>query len=902
MVLRQLFRILLFCSILSISAAGPAQGQTPPIQPRLVRDINTCTESASPGFLAQTDSVIFFTTSQAMAGRSLWRSDGSEAGTVLIKMLSPDTRIRVIGQNLWLGNFFYFIIQISSTQEYFLWASDGTEAGTHQIKNLQPGIDDANFSDLVIMNGALYFTFEQEVISNGNAELWRSDGTPEGTQRIVTLQSGDYQYFSNLTAYNGYLYFSAWDAEHGMELWRSDGTVAGTGLFLDLNPAGSASPDNFYATGETLYFIARHESGRWVLWSSNGTPAGTRPVLTEGYDPVRAHFTNLNGILYFPAYKAAGGLRIWRTDGTDAGTWMLKDVDISVHIAGKEWKGLGIVGNTLYFPANQTELWKSDGTEAGTVLVKNLYTNYREYTPAVFLDVGGILYFGAYDWSGTPPLILWRSDGTEAGTTMVDTGNLPNWPAYIESGPWLIQQNQVVFSGYVRCSGDELQRVDETAVIDGTARAEMVKDIETKTLPSSFNDPVAYQGRIYFSADDGLTGSELWTSDGTEAGTHIVKDIYTVKPGGVELQLGTEAVNANGLLFFPAFDALDTQLWRTDGTEAGTIRLTDLVADFPLDGPHGLAAYHDKVYFLNNAAGHEELWASDGTPSGTGPFHSFGRALFEASPPVALNGWLYLLGLNTSGKTQLYRSDGNQPGTTLLREWDSSGASSPGPFIRAGGRLFFTAWDAAHGRELWASDGTPPGTALYADLTPGATSTTIETITAEGNYVLFSTWSNPDWSLWKATVAGNTVQKLMSSTHQYMEMPPSQGDRYIYFTIGNYSPRTLWRTDGTPEGTIQLWSTSGSYLNMGNLAVVGDRVYFNAADVDHGDELWTSDGTPEGTHLAFDLLPGPASSSPESIFFVNGALWFRADDGVHGSEPWIYDFLTEHFYLPVMGR
>ncbi len=124
---------------------------------------------------------------------------------------------------------------------------------------------------------------------------------------------------------------------------------------------------------------------------------------------------------------------------------------------------------------------------------------------------------------------------------------------------------------------------------------------------------------------------------------------------------------------------------------------------------------------------------------------------------------------------------------------------------------------------------------------------------------------------------------------------------YAYFTVFDVSQRevVLWRSDGTPEGTFQIVPAQGAYGSVDDFIAVGGRAFFSGYTVDQGIELWTSDGTPAGTHLAFDLNPGPDSSIPGHFFFAKGQLWFSADDGVHGAEPWVYDVQTEHVYLPL---
>jgi len=173
---------------------------------------------------------------------------------------------------------------------------------------------------------------------------------------------------------------------------------------IDLSPVGS-----------TLYFYADDGTHGFELWKSDGTEAST--VLVKdiapgvgGSDPLFRP-VGVGGTLYFGADDDTHGLELWKSDGTEAGTVLVKDI-----IPGGERSlpgGLTDVGGTLYFRAwdgTRDGLWRSDGTEAGTVMVRGIF-------PYELTDVGGTLYFRASD--ATHGREMWRSDGTEAGTAMV---------------------------------------------------------------------------------------------------------------------------------------------------------------------------------------------------------------------------------------------------------------------------------------------------------------------------------------------------------------------------------------------------------------------------------------------------------------------------------------------------
>lgn len=378
-------------------------------------------------------------------------------------------------------------------------------------------------------------------------------------------------------------------------------------LVRDILPGSLGSvPENTLVVGSKLFFTASDNGTGNELWISDGTSNGTNLVLdinTEfsGFGSSSpADLTEVNGRVFFSAFGSnASGRELWVSDGTAAGTKLVAEINPS---GGSSPQGLVNVNGTLYFSAidgvTGRELWSSDGTAAGTKLVADTLSGPNDgIAPGTFgANVGGVFFFAATDSDvGTE---LWTSSGTV--TEPIQDLN----PGKPSSSPFSI----IEFNGKAAFVAS-VASVSNVFVSDGTSSGTV--QLTSFTLDAVNADNLTnYNGVLVFRGLDPVAGSEPFTSDGTPAGTGLLRDI---QPSGDSNPQNFSVVG--NLLYFSADDGTaGHELWKTDGTSSGTVLVSDINPGMLSSYPTSITNVSGVAYFsANGTAGGYELWRSEGT-------------------------------------------------------------------------------------------------------------------------------------------------------------------------------------------------------------------------------------------------------------------------------------------------
>ncbi len=408
------------------------------------------------------------------------------------------------------------------------------------------------------------------------------------------------------------------------------------------------------------------------------------------------------------------------------------------------------MGNTLYFTADDNahgvELWKSDGTAAGTVLVRDIYPGASFDGPdKIFLVYNSQLYFSARDTAHD--IELWRTDGGPDGAVLVRDA----CPTDCDGATYSVPAPMAVYQGKLYLNWRDFSIGEEFWVTDGTAAGSaLVKDINpggggSDSRPYAFT---VFQDKLYFAADSADTGSELWVSDGTAAGTRPVKNINTSPFGDCEMD--APVVGPDAFYFWARKNNGDgRELWKSDGTAAGTVQVKDINPGAGSGQPNSVPLNNSAwvgnrlLFTATDGASGAELWATDGTETGTQLLADINPGAGDANIAflATLGGRALFRANNGTAGNELWTSDGTPAGTQLLLDINPGAADglrfSSVPFAVFQNKMIFTANDGAAGRELWITDGTTAGTALFADADPGAPESNPSNYHVAGNTLFF---------------------------------------------------------------------------------------------------------------------------------------------------------------------
>ncbi|RFS14159.1 ELWxxDGT repeat protein [Emticicia sp. C21] len=781
----------------------------------MIKDIYPSSNGSRLNYFANIGNTVYFAASDPVNGNELWKTSGTTASTVLVKNIVPNSDGSFPRELKNFNSTLYF-----SANSGELWKSDGTEAGTvlikvfpvnNTIQSIIPGIN------------TLFFTVDTP---SGAQQLWKTNGTEGGTIILREFVSSTYAHIT----FNNELYFAADDGISGSELWKSDGTIANTKLVKDINEGPFGSGPGYLTVFNGFIYFSVYGN----IYKSNGTEAGTTPVSSlDGY-----YLTNVNGALYFVDFE--NEYTVYKYNGT---TFTLLRNFARYDNASPYITFFGLADGSVFFTAKEQEhgdeLWKTDGTPAGTVITQDLRPGIQGSFPGNFIiDDGSIIYFLAND--DNTGFEIWKKAGNANMTLVKDVE-----PNNFDGNPYnLAKLNNFLFFGATD------QYSTHLFAVNNNNSSSYAQSLPGKN-PSDF---LAFNNLMYFSGEY-FNGRELLMSDGVNS-TQI-KDIYTgTGGGGIQNSSNpTELTAVGSSFYFAATNLGDRELWKSNGTDVGTVLVKNINATGN-SSPNHLIEFNGNLYFFANAGSATNLYESDGTSVGTVAIGPSNYTVDPINGEIARTSTkLYVQAFSSTSGEELFYLAGST--LTLLKDINagSSGgtplSSNPSNFTPVSDRLYFTADDGINGTELWKTDGTLATTTIVKDIKPGNSSPNIN------NLIKFNT--------------------------------------NLFFSADDgINGQELWKSDGTPQGTLMIKDIvegNGS-SNPKNFCVVGNTLYFSAYHPRLGTELWKTDGTAGGTVLVYNLNDENDSelndANPTQLINMNGTLYFAADNGLNGNELFNY--------------
>jgi len=618
------------------------------------------------------------------------------------------------------------------------------------------------------------------------------------------------------------------ESSDGYEVSASDGTTAGTQLLAD-SCRGSCSPGliPLGAVGDVAFWEASLTDSGPLLMRSDGTRAGTFRLAGPDGDlaprvssPWRAVIAG--GRLIFAGTTSAGGSELWQTDGTEAGTVQI--ADILPGPVGSFPQDLAVAGSAVYFTASPVEyepavLYVIDGPGAAPRRLVDLPD------PVTAIGAAGSR---AFYLTRTE---LWTSDGTSAGTRRL--------ASFADSGG----------NAWIEPAGD----------------------------------------RVLFIANDGSHGLEVWRSDGTTAGTVRLTNLPTATDSsGTILPQYVEQLGERTLLI------QSRQLLSIAGPgQPAAVLLTTACAECYFES--GLQRLGDRVLFRYGVAASHQLWSTDGTAAGTVRLADFCQSCGNYGYPSPVLPGGYFFGLDGSSHIALQTTAGTV-GTTRVVATLPDGVVPQDQAVVVGNRVFFSA-STAIGSSMWVLDTTTGVSRRLPNVSARRPTPFPHSLAALGDEVVFAASGRGEYGewpeLWSSRGTAATTAPLTDGPYGFLldggpqHLMVNGGKAFFWGYKGvRPDPRPLWRSDGTAAGTFPL--LADQRIADAPPAFLGSQAFY-VLDEPATAEVWKTDGTVAGTQVGFTLPAGVRE--PQYLAAAGNEIYFVALS-IDGLEAWRSDGTT----------
>jgi ELWxxDGT repeat protein len=614
----------------------------------------------------------------------------------------------------------------------------------------------------------------------------------------------------------------------------------------EIHYGSGSSPYNLTKLNDLIIFAASRNTDEglepWVYNSTTQKSTLLKDIFA-GHNsgiPANSIFVKLNNKIYFLAQQNFSGYQIWETDGTPAGTVKKQDINSNYSI-----DELVVVGDKIFYYQNK-ELWSYDTAANSLSLLKTF-----EYSGNVKLySYNNQLIFAAND--GISGKEVWKSDGTVVGTSLVKD-IAPNNGSSISSDFKILELNNGKFY-FIANTGSGFGLYESDATSSGTVFIKSIYGIG-ELNGASAGDYFVFQG---FDPANG--GIEPWVSDGTTAGTTILKDIY---PGNTSSMGNGKFIKINNKIYFDSNanginPGYGNYIWETDGTEAGTVLFStptnNVLHGKSSDGQH---------LILTKPNEWNRFWITNGNSTQTFEITTIGMT--AANGVVDLNSKLYLAGTTAKHGMELYFLNPLTQEATLASDISRYESSSPHSYDMLNDNLIFIAADREFNNQIYKRNKSTQQisriTNFSGSFTPGMYTDFNDTFFKVGSY--FYTRNNTPYpiSIFYRTdgTSANSLSIPTGSTSIYdTSLFANLNDNTLLFSgYNNVIGTELFKIDNNSNTPVLVKDIStddmGSMYNTDSkTAVLNGYAYFVAKE--NGKlAIWKSDGTEAGTSKAIQV-------------------------------------------------
>lgn len=751
--------------------------------------------NGNPKYLTQYNGEFIFSANRFNFGNELWKFNPTTSTKTLLKKFINNSSICIKSEFISYNNLLYFIATDTTQASYQLWVTDGTPAGTLKIQTIANPSYNFNYQVKFKITGNKLFI----IYSN---QLWVSDGTTIGTKKIAQFNdiNGDLYTLGNN------VYFTADDGISGFDIWKSDGTATGTTLLKDINPSNTVGEIVLQPFNNKLYFFA------------------------------------------------VGNL--WESDGTEAGTQIFQN------IYSTSFRG-GVINGKMVFYTSNYEVWSTDGSSANTLLLGNVY------------NASGVFVYKNKFYLDTNSNFL-ETNGTTAPQISADFGSVA---ATLDFHTLSSDKNYVIFT--------------KSNQIPYTYYPKLISDgnLQTIQLDNSTdeNSYLEYNGNIYYSGKKDMNDSELfkfnyvnniyenvvdidyWQDSKPRAFQTIGNNTFFTaintgnrqqaykrnKSTGLITQLSNfnfEIGNINRSIivgnYYYAGSQNSTGFYRTDGTSPNTEFLNIGTQTFS-----GFYKFDDNsMIFRTSGSNATRIWKvqNDGTPQLLKQnVDNLAGNYQNTNNSVKLGNNLYFIFKENSIPT-IYRTDGTIGNTSRISNFSNLNSNSVVDIIgKINNQILYFKVPNPYSdySEVWISDGTNDGTLLQTFTQRPRT----ESIIFDSKIYFIGYKSGFSFLMVSdGTSSGTQVIKQIgngeSSAYNYDQISPifSYCGNNLYIANFGYK-NSLWKTDGTALGTVELAQHSANDFNTAyytELSCAKNYLYFLNTG---SDKIWRTDGTVAGT-------------------------------------------------------